>query len=129
LNAYVLLAAVLLLSSSPAWALGGSGPVVVDIVGSIADNTHIMATGMEKVDLEIIGSETNNTTIGSPQEKDCRRDHREERRQEEDGFEDKGEGQGQGKVNPWDGMHLGVDAWYDTFWYMDDINMPKWPQF
>ena len=30
---------------------------------------------------------------------------------------------------PWDNKHLGVDAWYGAFWYRDNINMPKWPQF
>jgi len=33
----------------------------------------------------------------------------------------------QRKTYPWDYMHLGVDAWYGTFWYKN-IYMPKWPQ-
>jgi len=127
LRIIILLAAALILSSSPAWALGGSGSVVVDIVGSKTDDTHIMSSGMEKVDLEIIGSEANNTTIGSPEKQACQRHHRDERgdKWERDSLD----GGGQGGYNAWDGMHLGVDAWYNTFWYKDKINMPKWPQF
>ena len=125
----ILLAAVLILSSSPAWALGTGGSVVVDIVGSRTDNTRIMSSGMEKVELEIIGSEANNTSIGWPEQRACGRHDREERGGDEgeDGFID--DGDGQSGSHPWDGMHLGVDAWYDTFWYRNEINMPKWPQF
>ena len=37
------------------------------------------------------------------------------------------ESDSQRKTYPWDYMHLGVDAWYGTFWYKN-IYMPKWPQ-
>jgi hypothetical protein len=132
LRIIILLAAALILSSSPAWALGGSGSVVVDIVGSKTDDTRIMSSGIEKVELEIIGSEANNTTIGSPEKQACQRHHRGEKSddRERDSLErDSLDDVGQGRYNPWDGMHLGVDAWYNTFWYRDEINMPKWPQF
>jgi len=79
LRIIILLAAALILSSSPAWALGGSGSVVVDIVGSKTDDTRIMSSGIEKVELEIIGSEANNTTIGSPEKQACQRHHRGEK--------------------------------------------------
>ncbi len=124
----IILALALILSASGASAFGGTGSVVVDIVGSKTDNTMIVATGPEKVDLEIIGSTTKNTTISPHAEKikicpiaslcpecpicptyPC-----------PDGKCDK-------QPKPWENMHLGVDAWYGTFWYTD-INMPKWPQ-
>jgi hypothetical protein len=123
----IILALTLMLSACSASALGGPGSVVVDIVGSVTDNTRIASSGMERVELEIIGSEANNTIISPPAENlvicpgcispgcicpepicpEC--DNEQEAR-------------------PWDDMHLGVDAWYGTFWYTD-INMPKWPQF
>jgi hypothetical protein len=123
----IILALTLMLSACSASAFGGPGSVVVDIVGSVTDNTKITSSGMEKVELEIIGSEANNTIISPPAENlvicpgcispecicpesicpEC--DNEQEAR-------------------PWDDMHLGVDAWYGTFWYTD-INMPKWPQF
>jgi hypothetical protein len=123
----IILALTLMLSACSASAFGGPGSVVVDIVGSVTDNTRIASSGMERVELEIIGSEANNTIISPPAENlvicpgcispecicpesicpEC--DNEQEAR-------------------PWDDMHLGVDAWYGTFWYTD-INMPKWPQF
>jgi hypothetical protein len=118
----IILALTLMLSACSASAFGGPGSVVVDIVGSVTDNTRIASSGMERVELEIIGSEAKNTTISPPAENlvicpgcispepicpEC--DNEQEAR-------------------PWDDMHLGVDAWYGTFWYTD-INMPKWPQF
>jgi len=123
----IILALTLMLSACSASAFGGPGSVVVDIVGSVTDNTRIASSGMERVELEIIGSKANNTTISPPAENlvicpgcispgcicpepicpEC--DNEQEAR-------------------PWDDMHLGVDAWYGTFWYTD-INMPKWPQF
>jgi len=112
----IILALALMLSASTAYAFGGPGSVVVDIVGSVTDNTMITSSGMEKIELEIIGSEANNTIISPPAEMvvicpecicpECENEQ---------------------ESHPWDGMHLGVDAWYGTFWYTD-INMPKWPQ-
>ncbi|MDD1761357.1 MAG: hypothetical protein LUQ59_03915 [Methanothrix sp.] len=128
LRAFILLAAVLLVSSSSAWALGGSGSVVVDIVGSKTDNTNVMSSGTEKIELEVIGSEAVNTTIGSPEKTDFHRHSCcDEGHEEKDSYTDSNGDRG--SDNPWDGMHLGVDAWYNTFWYRDDINTPKWPQF
>ena len=34
----------------------------------------------------------------------------------------------QQKTYPWDNKHLGVDAWYGTFWYTN-VYTPKWPPF
>ena len=136
----IILAIALMLSASSALAFGGPGSVVVDIVGSRTDNTLIAANGMSDVDLEIIGSISNNTNISSPAPSRAKRaqicsgssfcpecpaclaypcppcqDGRSDIQQLK-------------KVTyPWDNMHLGVDAWYGTFWYTD-INMPKWPQ-
>lgn len=126
----IILALALMLSASGALAFGSPGSVVVDIVGSRTDNTKIVASGPEKVELEIIGSTARNTTISPHEERakicpkfslcpecpacltnpspDTKYDNHQ-------------------KSYPWDNMHLGVDAWYGTFWYTD-INMPKWPQ-
>ena len=113
----IILALALMLSASTAYAFGGPRSVVVDIVGSVTDNTMITSSGMEKVELEIIGSEANNTIISPPVEKIviCSECVCPECENEEES-------------HPRDNMHLGVDAWYGTFWYTD-INMPKWPQF
>lgn len=118
----IILAYVLMLSACSAYAFGGPGSVVVDVVGSSIDNTRITSSGMEKVELEFVGSEANNTIISLPAENivispkyicpkicpdiKCKCKY---------------------KRLPWEGMHLGVDAWYGTFWYTD-INMPKWPR-
>lgn len=118
----IILALMLIFLAPNAYAFGSSGSVVVDIVGSKTDNTRIATHGTDKIELEIIGSTANNTTIAPPEEKvicrECPRpcpcpDKRCVCPE---------------KKMPWDDMHLGVDAWYDTFWYMNDINMPKWPQ-
>jgi hypothetical protein len=107
-----------MLSVCSAYAFGGPGSVVMDVVGSVIDNTRITSSGMEKVELEFVGSEANNTIVSSPAENavisnkynpiyiNCK--------SKENHF-------------PWEGMHLGVDAWYGTFWYTD-INMPRWSQ-
>jgi hypothetical protein len=121
----IILVSVLMLSACSAYALGGAESIVVDIVGSEVDNTKVMSSGMEKVELEFVGSKANNTVITSQADKvvicppyacpeiiccpevkcECK-----------------------GNKYPWEGMHLGVDAWYGAFWYTD-INMPRWPQF
>jgi hypothetical protein len=74
--------------------------------------------------LEIIGSEANNTIISPPAEMvvispnyicpDIK--HPEVKSESKQ------------KRDPWENMHLGVDAWYGTYWYTD-INMPKWPKY
>ena len=119
------LATVLMLLISSATTIAGAGSVVVDIVGSSTDNTKITASGAEKLELEIIGSTANNTTISLPKEMvknwceyrvpilRCESDQKCKQVSEQ-------------KDHPWDKLHLGVDAWYGTFWYTD-INMPKWP--
>jgi hypothetical protein len=117
----IILAFVLMLLSSNASAFADAGSVVVDIVGSNTDNTRIVSSGIEKVELEIIGSTSKNTTIASPAMKtiECKMccgpyfgcEYKQECKP---------------VSRPWDNMHLGVDAWYGTFWYTN-INMPKWP--
>lgn len=121
----IILALVLMLSAGSAYAFGGAGSIVVDIVGSEVDNTKVTSSGMEKVELEFVGSKANNTVIAPTVEKivhcppyacpgtKCCPEVKCESKE---------------KKYPWEGMHLGVDAWYGTFWYTD-INMPRWPQF
>ena len=125
---FILTLALMILAGS-CQAFGAPGSVVVDIVGSTADNTRIESAAPGNVVLEIVGSDTNNTLIAPPAKKkmacpqicpkpDC----------SEPVCCPKVDCESQKKCNPWDNMHLGVDAWYGTFWYTD-INMPKWPQF
>jgi hypothetical protein len=121
----IILALALMLSACSAYAFGGPGSIVVDIVGSVTDNTKITSYGMEKVELEFVGSEANNTIITPPAEKSvicpkyicpdikCCSELKCESKE---------------KCYPWENMHLGVDAWHGTFWYTD-INMPKWLTF
>ena len=112
-------ALMLILLASFAPASSSAGSIVVDIVGSKTDNTQIVS-GAGPVELEIIGSTSSNTKVAPPSITipDCCcgywcypdircNDTR--------------------PSYPWDSMHLGVDAWYGTFWYTD-VNMPKWPQ-
>jgi hypothetical protein len=120
----IILALALMLSACNAYAFGGPGSVVVDIVGSVTDNTKITSSGMEKIELEIIGSEANNTTISPPEkEKKCPKQICPDTTYTEVKSENKE------KRYPWENMHLGVDAWYGTFWYDSNINLPNWPQF
>jgi hypothetical protein len=125
----IILALALMLSASGALAFGSPGSVVVDIVGSRTDNTKIVASGPEKVELEIIGSTASNTTI-SPHEETRICPHRPFCPECPSCLTNPcpdAKCDNQQKSYPWDDMHLGVDAWYGTFWYKD-INMPKWPQ-
>ena len=124
----IILALALMLSASGALAFGSPGSVVVDIVGSRTDNTKVIASGPEKVELEIIGSTSSNTTI-SPYEERVKICHNHSFCPECPSCLTNPcpECDKQKKTYPWDNMHLGVDAWYGTFWYTD-VNMPKWPQ-
>lgn len=120
----IMLALALMLSACSAYAFGGPGSVVVDIVGSVTDNTRITSSGMEKVELEIIGSEANNTVISPPEKAEkCPKHICPDIIFPEVKCENKE------KRYPWENMHLGVDAWYGTFWYGSNINLPNWPQF
>jgi hypothetical protein len=121
----IILALALMLSTCSVYAFGGPESTVVDIVGSVIDNTKITSSGMEKVELEFVGSEANNTIISPTAENavtytgyicphiKCCPEQKCETKE---------------KRYPWENMHLGVDAWYGTFWYTD-INMPMWPQY
>ena len=116
----IVLALMLALTAPNACLLASAESIVVDIVGSRAENTEIAVSTAQPVTLEIVGSTTNNTVISSPkiekvvcrerchykQEGNCTPDH-----------------------HPCDDTHYGVDAWYGKFWYNSEINLPKWPQF
>ncbi len=107
---------MLILLASSAVASRSAG-VVVDIVGSRTDNTQVVS-GAGPVELEIIGSASRNTTVSPPSITIpdyccgywCYPDVCEDTE----------------ASYPWESMHLGVDAWYGTFWYTD-VNMPRWP--
>jgi hypothetical protein len=96
----------------------------LDIVGSKLDNIQIFSDNADLGDTEIVGSTLTNIKI-TPTPK-------------------------QAKKTPckktecyWDfscmdysykkphvsclKSHLGVDAWYGRYWFMDDIYTPKWP--
>lgn len=113
----IILVMMLMLLASGALAFGGTGSVVVDIVGSKTDNTRITTSGEGPIELEIVGSTSNNTTIAPPEKRKIVRTF----------CRDSDECNCSKDKRPWDGMHLGVDAWYGTFWYRD-INLPQWPQ-
>jgi len=142
LKLLIVLTLALMILGSSAQAFGGPGSVVVDIVGSKADNTKIESSAADNVVLEIVGSEANNTLVAQPAKKDSKCNHLicpplgfpepncPEFKCPEPicpPIEDGKKIECKSKCYPWDSMHLGVDAWYDTFWYMDRPNMPKWP--
>jgi hypothetical protein len=102
----------------------GHGPIVVDIVGSNTEDTRIDAPAAGSVDLEIVGSNARNTVISTKVEKagfscccwpyycpqaSCNYSQ-------------------PCTVTQTSGQHLGVDAWYGTFWYTPYNHLPKWPQ-
>ncbi|MCK9565885.1 MAG: hypothetical protein M0Q43_07545 [Methanothrix sp.] len=119
----IILALALMLSACTAYAFSAPGSVVVDIVGSVTDNTKITSYGMDNVELEIIGSEANNTVVSPPEKAaKCPKHICPDSGYTEVKTENKE------KSYPWENMHLGVDAWYGTFWYDSNINLPKWPQ-
>jgi len=113
------LALMLVLLASSVHASSGAGSVVVDIVGSNTDNTQIVSGGAP-IELEIVGSTSSNTKISPPAVviPDCYCGYCY--------YPDV-------RYNvtkpsyPWDSMHLGVDAWYGTYWYTN-VYMPKWPR-
>jgi hypothetical protein len=133
LKLLVTMTLALMILGGIAQAFSGSGSVVVDIVGSKADNTRIESSDADRVVLEIVGSDTNNTLIAPPATKEgkchkfifpppkCPKPKCPPK-------EDDTKHQCKSKCYPWENMHLGVDAWYDSFWYMNSPNMPKWPQ-
>jgi len=108
------MASMLMLLVSTAFA---SSSVVVDIVGSNTENTQIIQPNAGSIELEIIGSIANNTSIGSRARVNaavnCRCPE-----------------EGKPFCKPCQALqipHLGVDAWYGDYWYTS-IHMPKWPQ-
>jgi hypothetical protein len=113
----IILSMMLLLLAGIACAASGYGSITVDVLGSKVDNTKIVSSGGGPIDLEFLGSTAKGTYIGPPMENipgcyinctPCM-------------------GCGcEAQKCPWDQMHLGVDAWYGTFWYRN-VNMPRWP--
>ena len=97
----------------------GKGAIVVDMIGSHAENTKIISPG-SSLDLEIIGSYSNNTQVLSKAPVNCtvckwcscESRKPECKRPKPEKFK----------------FHLGVDAWYGSYWYTHTY-MPKWPQF
>jgi hypothetical protein len=116
----MILALALMLSASTAYAFGGARSVSVDIVGSKVDHTIVDAACASPIDLEIVGSEANDTVIGPPPIKvvKCFKECKPPKKVPKCP---------QVKF-PCDQGHFGVDAWYGTFWAYDQPNMPKWPQ-
>lgn len=116
----IILSMMLLLLAGTACAASGYGSITVDILGSKVDNTKIVSSGGGPIDLEFLGSTANGTIIAPPtvnipgccvnctprMKCECKA----------------------AQKCPWDQMHLGVDAWYGTFWYRN-VNMPRWPAY
>lgn len=124
----IIMTLALMIMGSNAQLFGGPGSVVVDIVGSKAYNTSIESSAANSVVLEIVGSEASNTHIAPPAKKDIKCPPLICPPPRCPPKEDGTGSQCKSKPYPWENMHLGVDAWYDTFWYMNNPNMPKWPQ-
>lgn len=124
----MVLTLALMILGSNAQPFGGPGSVIVDIIGSKADNTSIESSAIDKVVLEIVGSEASNTRINPQAKKDIKWPHFICPQEICPPVDDCTKKECKSKCYPWDNMHLGVDAWYNTFWYMDSPNMPKWPQ-
>lgn len=102
----------------------------LDIVGSNLDKIQIFSDDFDLGDTEIVGSTITNVKISPPpkHEKKC---HREKSRCDDvkcywdsacmDYPHDK-----PSVICP--KPHLGVDAWYGTYWFNDQMYTPKWPQ-
>ncbi|HUI39753.1 MAG TPA: hypothetical protein VLY86_02390 [Methanothrix sp.] len=116
----MILALALMLSASTACAFGGARSSSVDIVGSKVDNIKVNPAFEMPMDFEIVGSDASNITIGPPPIKvvKCFKKCR----------PPKPIPKCPSVKFPWEGGHLGVDAWYGTFWAYDQPNMPRWPQ-
>jgi len=69
LKLLIVLTLALMILGSNAQPFGGPGSVIVDIIGSEADNTSIESSAIDKVVLEIVGSEASNTRITPPAKK------------------------------------------------------------
>lgn len=67
----MILALMLILMASTAYGLSGAGPVGIgiDIIGSESNNTTIVSPYGGPVNLEIVGSTATNIQIGYPDEK------------------------------------------------------------
>lgn len=85
----------------------------LDIVGSKLENIQIFSDNADLGNTEIVGSTVTNVKISpppAPPKPPCN------------------------KIEPYCESscfkpHLGVDAWYGRYWYMNEMYTPKWPQF
>lgn len=85
----------------------------LDIVGSKLDNINIYSSNTDSENVEIVGSEIKNMRIYPLEDTSscywyplCK-DY---------------------PPAPCIKPHLGVDAWYGKYWYMDNMYTPKWPR-
>jgi hypothetical protein len=144
----IVLALVLMMTASFAIAASGAGFGEVDIVGSKLNNIQIVSSDdgfgdiekhldvvgskLENIEIfsedtgfgniEIVGSKVTNVLISPPPSPPCNKDERQVGPSCE-GYQF--DSKGSSCFKP----HLGVDAWYGRYWYMDEIYTPKWPQF
>lgn len=65
----MILSIVAVLMALTAQGLGSKGPVSIDIVGSEANNTTILAEYGDQIDLDVVGSTASNIQIGYPAQK------------------------------------------------------------
>jgi hypothetical protein len=102
----------------------------LDIVGSNLDKIQLFSNDANFGDTEIVGSTLTNVKISPPQkpEKKC---HREKSRCDDvkcywdSGCRDYPHDKPDVTCSK---PHLGVDAWYGTYWFNNQMYTPKWPQ-
>ena len=94
----------------------------LDIVGSKLEDIQIFSDNADLGDTEIVGSTLTNIKISAPPappRPPCDNVYR-----EPSCYDYRFDSRGSSCFKP----HLGVDAWYGRYWYMDEIYTPKWPQ-
>jgi hypothetical protein len=97
----------------------------LDIVGSKLDNIQIFSDNADLGDTEIVGSTVTNVKISPPpkppKKSPCEKSECYWDSSCIDYAHDKPHISCQKS-------HLGVDAWYGSYWFMDEIYTPKWPR-
>jgi hypothetical protein len=95
----------------------------LDVVGSKLDNIKIFSDSADLGNTEIVGGSVTNVTFSPPpkQRKPC---DKTECYWDASCRDNKKDSKCDSCLKP----HLGVDAWYGKYWYMDDIYTPKWPR-
>ncbi len=132
----MVMALMLMLLASTAYASSSAGSISVDIIGSKVGNTQISIPGAGPSDVELVGSTAGDVKIApevQSHHKECYccgdpwYDYKKPLCYPYSSYiparYDKQICYPQIQTN----QHFGVDAWYGTYWY-SPIYLPKWPQ-